>query len=298
VAAPYEQIADEIRRRIEAGELRPGDRVPSTRGVAKEWGVALATAAKALRALSVSGLVEAVPRVGTIVANGQPPQRRDTELSREQVVAAAIAIADEGGLLALSMRGVAARLGVAAMTPYRQVASKGELVLLMIDTALGEESFPEVPPDGWRARLEMAARVQWVSYRRHPWLAQAISLTRPQLLHNTLVHAEWMLGALDGLALSMETMFHVYLTVFNHVRGTAVNLQWENDAEEETGMTDQEWLDEQDKRFAEFAAAGPFPVFTKVSQSGFDYQLSLDALFEFGLQRVLDGLAVFIAQPG
>ncbi|MER0242402.1 GntR family transcriptional regulator [Streptomyces sp. HSW2009] len=67
---PYQRVAAEIRRRITAGELAPGDRVPSTRQVAREWDVALATAAKALTALREEGLVRAEPRVGTVVVEG------------------------------------------------------------------------------------------------------------------------------------------------------------------------------------------------------------------------------------
>lgn len=67
---PFRRIADEIARRIADGELAPGERVPSTRQISREWGVALATATKALTALRLEGLVEARPRVGTVVAAG------------------------------------------------------------------------------------------------------------------------------------------------------------------------------------------------------------------------------------
>ncbi|WP_037892225.1 GntR family transcriptional regulator, partial [Streptomyces sp. Tu 6176] len=65
---PYLRIAAEIRRRIADGELAPGERVPSTRRIAEQWGVALATATKALTTLRLEGLVEARPRAGTVVA--------------------------------------------------------------------------------------------------------------------------------------------------------------------------------------------------------------------------------------
>src|SRR5512133_3632112 len=96
---PYVQIATEIRRRITAGELRPGDRVPSTRQIAQEWSVAIATATRALTSLSQQGVVRAEPRVGPVVAMPEPPpappqhatRRRavrepDQELTRERIV--------------------------------------------------------------------------------------------------------------------------------------------------------------------------------------------------------------------
>ncbi|MBZ4324459.1 GntR family transcriptional regulator, partial [Streptomyces huiliensis] len=67
------RIVTEIRRRIEAGELAPGDRVPSTREITRQWGVAMATATKVLTELRHEGLVRAVPGVGTVVA--APPRR-------------------------------------------------------------------------------------------------------------------------------------------------------------------------------------------------------------------------------
>ncbi|UNO38523.1 TetR/AcrR family transcriptional regulator C-terminal domain-containing protein [Streptomyces sp. MST-110588] len=71
---PYLRIVTEIRRRIAAGELAPGDRIPAIRQVAKEWDVALATAAKALTVLRQEGVVRTQPRVGTVVA----PTTQDT----------------------------------------------------------------------------------------------------------------------------------------------------------------------------------------------------------------------------
>jgi DNA-binding GntR family transcriptional regulator len=58
--APYLRIVDEIRGRIASGELKPGDRVPSARQITQEWGVAIATATKALAALQAEGVVRAV----------------------------------------------------------------------------------------------------------------------------------------------------------------------------------------------------------------------------------------------
>jgi DNA-binding GntR family transcriptional regulator len=99
------RIVDDIKRRIADGRLRTGDRVPSTRQLARDWGVALATAAKALTVLAQEGVVVAEPRVGTLVArprDGRAPARRpmmsENDLTRERIVRAAIEIADADGL--------------------------------------------------------------------------------------------------------------------------------------------------------------------------------------------------------
>lgn len=324
---PYLRIVAEIRRRIAAGELRAGDRVPSTRQVAQEWGVAIATATKALTTLRRQGLVQAMPRVGTVVTVPEPPSvppsplrpelrsgsrpeprpappRRaahepDQELTRERVVRAAIDIADVEGLAALSMRGVAAKLGVATMSPYRHVGSKDELVLLMTDAVAGEVVYPEDPPSGWRARLETAARAQWVMYRRHPWLAQVISITRPVPLPNLMTYAERVLNAVDGLGLDAETMLNVHVLLYSYVRGIAVNLESEAQAEADTGMTEEEWMDSQNAALTALTASGEAPTFSRVVTGlGDGYDLDLDVLFELGLQSMLDGLAILIRRAG
>src|SRR3954449_5192924 len=124
---PSERIAAELRRRIAGGELAPGARMPSTRALVQRYGVAMATATKVLSTLRTEGLIRSVPGVGTIVA-GEPstvepasaPVRRrstpDTALTTERIVAAGITVADTEGIAALSMRRVAADLGVAPMS--------------------------------------------------------------------------------------------------------------------------------------------------------------------------------------
>ncbi|MFI1329554.1 GntR family transcriptional regulator [Streptomyces sp. NPDC020845] len=303
---PYLRIAAEIRRRIADGELAPGDRVPSTRQIAKEWGVALATATKALTTLRLEGLVEARPRVGTVVATRTPaPSARRTppppppgpehELTRERIVRAAIEIADSEGLAALSMRGVAARLGVAAMSPYRHVGSKEDLVLLMADTAFGEKPYPADPPTSWRPRLELAARTLWALYRSHPWLAQTGPLTRPLLLPNLMVHAEWVLATLDGHGLDPTTVLDLHVLLYSYVQGIAANLEQEAQAEAATGLSEDEWMDRQSQALQAITTSPRYPTFTRLTASlPNGYDLRLDELFELGLGTLLDGVAVIV----
>jgi DNA-binding transcriptional regulator YhcF (GntR family) len=295
----YVRIVAEIRRRIDNGDLRPGDRVPSTRQIIREWGVAMATATKVLTTLRQHGVVRTVRGVGTIVGTPEPqrPVRRREpvqELTRERIVRTAIEIADTERLAALSMRRIATELGVATMSLYRYVPGKDELILWMADAAFAEAVFPAPPPPGWRARLAVAARLQWATYRRHPWLAQVVSVTRPQAVPNLLAHAEWALRAVDGLGLDAASMLHVHITLFSHVRGTAVNLEPEAEAEQHTGMTGEQWMEVQSPAFAAIMASGDTPTFASVTtQPGLDFDSDLETLFEFGLQRLLDGFAVF-----
>ena len=319
---PYARIAAELRDRITRGELAPGQRVPSTREITARWGVAMATATRVLATLRQEGLVLPVPGVGTVVSGPpavpprQPPAAGRPDPARpdpvrpapgperpaadrgpggaERIVAAAITVADAEGLAALSMRRVAAELGAAPMSLYRHVADKDDLVLQMMNTVFARSHLPD-PPDGWRARLELAARTLWAMFGEHPWLASALSLTRPQALPAALPYTEWVLTALAGHGLDLDAMFTTYLTLINYVRGIAVNLESEAEAEAVSGLNSEEWLDTQEPQLRSILAPGQFPMFEQLISQEYDF--SLDRIFEFGLQRLLDGLAPLIADP-
>jgi DNA-binding transcriptional regulator YhcF (GntR family) len=303
----YLGIADELRRRITQGELVPGAKVPSVRKIAAEWGVATATAAKALDTLSQAGLVRAEPRSGFVVAGAnratakQPqsvrlptPRNQQQDLTRERLVRAAIEIADAEGLAALSMRSVTARLGITAMAPYRHVKSKDELVVLMADAAFGERGYPAKAPADWRARLEIGARTLWSLYRRHPWLAQLGPITRPMPLPNLAVHAEWALAALSGFGLSAAALCDLHVLFFSYVQGIAIHLEREQQAFSMSGLSEDQWMDTNDGALQAMTGMDRYPTFARMlgtlSMEGYD--LDLDDLFELGLRSLLDGLAI------
>ncbi|GIL25232.1 TetR/AcrR family transcriptional regulator C-terminal domain-containing protein [Actinocatenispora comari] len=311
MAATYRQIVTDIRARIESGELAPGAAVPSTRRLVADYGVAMATATKALTALRQAGLVRPVPGVGTVVADvgrspepiatparrgGQRPPRPATPAGRDEVVHAAIALADADGLTGVSMRRVATELGIATMSVYRHVASRDELVTLMLDTAIGERPLPDPPPAGWRARCEAAARAMWGFCQRHPWAAQALSMTRPQSIPNGMDYSEWLLAAFDGYELELDTRFQLGLSVLMYTRGLAVNIEPEVRAREDTGLTDEEWMLQQKPSMLAIADQRRFPQLSVAMHDEVD--ADLDSMFEFGLARLLDGIDSFLAAHG
>ena len=341
---PSQRIVAEISRRIREGELRPGDRVPSTRRIAREWGVAMATATKALTTLRHLGLVRTAPRSGTIVAepggasapggasepggafdsaargssgkpeisfftdisvvtaSPSPPAAASgphavtaAELTRERVVRAAVEIADAEGLDALSMRGIAARLGAATMSTYRHVADKDELIALMADAAYGEIGYPpDGEPLGWRERIERAARTLWTLYRRHPWLAQVDSLFRPLPLPHLLTHDEQILVALDGHGLPPRELLNHSIVLYSQIQGLAAHLEREAQAQAASGISGDEWIERTSPAMSALVTDARHPVWARmmatVTADGFD--LDLDALFELALRTTLDGLAL------
>src|SRR5262245_7396983 len=101
-----------------------------------------------------------------------PPPARQRNLGRSEIVAAAIAVADEGGAEAVTMKSVAARLGpYTPMALYRYVRSKDGLVDLMLDAAIAEVPVPSSPSADWRSDLLSVAASTRSMLHRHPWYA-------------------------------------------------------------------------------------------------------------------------------
>ncbi|MEU0281363.1 GntR family transcriptional regulator [Streptomyces sp. NPDC006195] len=306
---PYRVIAAEIRSRIVSGDLRPGDRVPSIRAIGRRWGVAIATATKVTAALRDEGLVETNVGSGTVVspqagrqrapsAHGAAPTVRgaetpDQELLRLRVLRTAIELADADGLPALTMRRLAAELDLGPMSLYRHVTGKDELLTQMADLVFGDLRLPEEGPPGWRAKLELVAREQWRLCRRHLWLPHVVSFTRPVLVPHMLAHTEWTLRALDGLDLPMDIRLQEALTLHALVVTIGLSRADEAQAERNSGMTLNRWSETQRSHRRELLTSGRFPLLATISD---DTAPDLDVLFEYGLERHLDGFAALVGR--
>ncbi|MDN5919186.1 MAG: TetR/AcrR family transcriptional regulator C-terminal domain-containing protein [Pseudonocardia sp.] len=216
-----------------------------------------------------------------------------TGLSTGLVVRTAVAVADAEGLAALSMRRVAVELGVATMSLYRHVTDKDDLLNRMMDAVFDEWPVPDTPPDGWRERVQRVCRALWDRFRRHPWLASALSLTRPQALAGAMVYSDQLLGGLAELGLPPTVAFDTQLILFNFVRGVAVSLESEQQAEADTGRTADEWVDDHEPGTLVALGTRDLPALRHTMDRlvGHGYDLDLDHLFETGLTHLLDGIA-------
>jgi AcrR family transcriptional regulator len=225
-------------------------------------------------------------------------------LSVERIVRAAVEVADAEGLPALSMRRVATGLGAGAMSLYTYIPGKAELLDLMLDTVRGEATLPGRAPGGWRERLEWRARADWALYARHPW-ALHVSRARAVLGPNELAVFEETLHAVAGLGLSGREMLAVVSVLEGYVRGAAQGALEAAHAAQRTGLTDDQWWAAREPLLGRYFDPGRFPTVARVQReggfdrppSGADYTLqnALDD-FEFGLQRVLDGVEAFVAR--
>jgi AcrR family transcriptional regulator len=231
----------------------------------------------------------AVPRRG--------PGRR---LQIDAVVAAAVALADEHGLEAVTMRAVARSAGVAPMTLYTYVPGKAELLDLMLDTAYA--AMPRTDTDGrpWRERAAAVAEENLALHLGHPWTVE-VSTLRPPLGPGLIGKYEHELAAFDGLGLTDVQIDDclTYLLGFVH---TAARVALDAAAAQRESTTDDAgW----------WAGAGPlltrvldpdaYPRASRVGAaagSAHGSALDPDHAYRFGLARTLDGLAALIGGSG
>ncbi len=287
----YLRIADEIASDIRSGRLAEGQPVPSTRRIVRDWHVAMATATKVIGALRASGLVETIPGHGTIARRGSAPatgQTRRTGLTRREIVETGVRIADADGLALVTMRRVADALGVSTMALYRYVPSKADLTLRMTDGVFAGAPLPDIPVTAWRRRLDAAAHLFWAIFSRHPWAAEVFSISRPQLMPSVLPLAEWSLSTLRSMGFGTHDMLCTHINLFAHVRGMALARLAEAQAEQDTGMPADDWMRHQDRGLRQWANSASHPGFGAIMREPFDFDL--DTVFEYGLQRLLDGI--------
>jgi AcrR family transcriptional regulator len=222
----------------------------------------------------------------------EPTRGPKPGLSVATIVRAAIDLADTEGLVALSMRRIAGALGVGAMSLYRYVPGKSELVDLMVDEVYSEDLEAAEALEGeWRVRLEGFGRREWALYLRHPWMLQ-IAQGRPMLGPNSMRSTDITLRAIDGLGLTEAEMLGVAVTLSSYVAGLAKTTVEGMQAADRTGISDEEWWEIQGEYVGPAVVAGELPMLTRIGEAG-AFNSVFDN-FEFGLQRVLDGLGVLI----
>ena len=217
------------------------------------------------------------------------PRRRGPRprYRREDVARAAVAIADDGGLDAVTFRAVAARLGTGTMSLYSYVPDKQSLVFDMTELVSAELDLPE-PTGDWRADMHLLAGQQLDLAHRHPWLVDATSHLQP-FGPATLAAVEFALGALEPTGLSVGDR----MEAFAFVNGSVINFAR---TELAARTADPQAQARQFAMVPELLATGRYPRFAAAmaSAAGDPEPLDLPALFDRLLDKLLNGL---IAPP-
>ena len=224
---------------------------------------------------------------GVSAPPGRGPKRT---LTLERVVAAGVGVAVADGLDAVSMGRVATELGVSTMALYRYVPNKDALLELMVDSSLGLPPEP-VSGEGWREGLRRWGVGVRDAYRAHPW-ALRVPITAPPLGPNNIRWLENALHALRDTPLDAQQRMSCVMLISGFVRNEET-LQIDIRAGEQRGGIDaMQW----GTLLAQLVNPVEFPQLSWV--------LSADVLadeddaefeFEFGLERVLDGIAALIS---
>jgi AcrR family transcriptional regulator len=208
-----------------------------------------------------------------------PTRGPKPRLDLDQIVKAAMNVADAEGLGPLSMRKVAEQLGVGTMSLYTYVTNKSQLLALMLDQAVAGAN--ELGDGSWRERVERIAHENWWRYHRHPWLLE-LPIVRPVLGPNVVARYDHELSALDGIGLTDVEMDAVVSLLAGHVEGAARR------ALEPMGDGPQlEWL----------AGSERFPTAMRVSKTTGESPndaFGPEHSFEFGLNRILDGVQALL----
>jgi AcrR family transcriptional regulator len=203
-------------------------------------------------------------------------------LSRERVLAAAVVLADSGGLESLTMRRLGEELGVEAMSLYKHVANKDDLLDGMVDLVFAEI---DLPRDGtrWRTAMRERAISARAALKRHPW-ATALMQSRTAPGQATLRHHDTVIGALRRAGFPVALTAHAFSAIDAYVYGFALQ-------ERSLPFETVEQAEEVGRQMFARMPPGAFPHLVELTvehilQPGYDYGDE----FEYGLDLVLDGL--------
>lgn len=234
-------------------------------------------------------------RQETIWMRPEQPERsgpgRRPGYSRDRITAAAITVADQDGIDAVTMRRVAAELGAGAMSLYRYVTGRDDLIDLMIDAVLGEIELPPAPSGDWRADLTLVAEGSRAVGLRHPWQI-ALANRRPTLGPNSLRVQEFLWSALDGFGLDIDEIASLAGMLGDYVH-SAVHREigWLDEARR-TGMDIAQWMSGYVGPYvAKILAEGRYPMFNRSVMEAQVPHLPPEDRFHYGLDHVLNGIA-------
>jgi len=230
---------------------------------------------------------------------GQPRgrARQRPPLTREEIVDAAIAIADAEGPDAINMRKIAQVLRAGTMSLYWHVANKEHLLDLMLDALFTEIEVPD-PSGDWQADLRAYARSIRAVLLRHRWVIDLIG-GRPGMGPSTLRTIDRSIALLDGLPLDLASTLTILQAITTYVTGAVVREFQELHAERqlEQSGTSPEHLEAEARAWqARLKRDGGFEHLIQLFEQHVDPDAreTRDARFAFGLNCLLDGIAVHV----
>ena len=227
-----------------------------------------------------------------------PASRRGRKkgLTVAQIVDAAITLADDEGIDAVSMRRVAQELGVVPMTLYTYVPDKAALLDLMLDAVYLRMPREDTADAPWRERLAAVAEENRLLYARHPWAA-SLPQSRPPLGPGLMAKYEHELRAFDGAGLDDVETDSALTYLLGFVQASARAAADARAEAERSRLSDHEWWAENGPLLAKVFDPHAYPRAVRVGAAAgaeLGGAFNPDHAYVFGLERVLDGLGVLI----
>lgn len=209
-------------------------------------------------------------------------------LNLDQIIGAAIEIADEAGLAAVSLARVAVNLGCATTSLYRHIRSKDDLVVLMCDTAAAPPpDLPAPDPHQWQKSLGDLAWQIFDRYRAHPWALEAAP-SGPPNTPNQLLWGEHMLRAMSRTTLTYPEQLRAITLIAGYAREQA-RLAADPVISDDVAPAGQSYF----QLLSTVLTPDRFPMFCRVFADD-DITTSISYThedFQFGLDRIIDGLS-------
>jgi|JI10StandDraft_1071094.scaffolds.fasta_scaffold01129_26 AcrR family transcriptional regulator len=211
----------------------------------------------------------------------------------DDVVKAAVQIADEDGLSAVTMSAVSARLGLTTMAVYRYFPSKEALIDAIVDAGLGQPPRPSPDARAWRDDVAQWMRAKRAMLCARPWLAELPFVAAPHG-PNWLLWLEALLQPLMRTGVRPADAGELLSVIDGYTRGasdTAISLA----RARARGISMDEWAAAVGADLGRAIGDPRFPSFAALLTSPSDgAPRSMDASFEFGMARVLDGIERFV----
>jgi AcrR family transcriptional regulator len=202
------------------------------------------------------------------------------------VLAAALAMADRSGVESLSMRKLAGRLGVEAMSLYKHVANKDEVLDGLVDLVVGQIAVPATGT-GWRTAMQARAISARQVFRRHPWAA-ALFESRASASPVRLGYADSVLGLLRQDGFSVAMAYRAFVLLDSYIYGfTLQELNWPRAEDQQPRVLEQLKASLPREQYPNLAEAMTH-VMAAMAASG--AASIYDVEFEYGLDVILDSL--------
>lgn len=279
-----------------------GRKKPTARRRSEQTGRAAPPSHDAGRALTHDDIMEASVRIDPDlrrrsellwVDRRQPTRGPKRGFSPDDVVQAAMQIADEEGLGAVTMHAVAARIGLTTMALYRYFPNKETLLDAIVDAGLGLPPRPSEPRGEWRTEVAAWMRAKRAMLCARPWLAELPFVAAPHG-PNWLSWLEAVADSLSRTGLSAADIGQVLSVIDGYTRGasdTAISLA----RARARGVSDEAWAAAVGADLGRAIGDPRFPRFAALLTAPSDGRpRTLEESFEFGIERVLDGIAAYV----